>query len=99
MPIRMERAVLEEFFRLDEFALRLSRGAVPIDADLAGLVGRRIEKINVGSTLINDPLAICVCPAREVLVMVCVPSHVLARCTARVEVADSFVIGQEVNAV
>src|SRR6185369_10695411 len=78
VAIRMQCTILEKLFGLDEFALGLRGGAMPLDPDLECLVGRRVEQINAGSTLIDDPPSIRVCPAREVFLMVCMPAQVLA---------------------
>ena len=95
--VRAERRTVQETLRGHEAAVALGARAAQANVDPGGRVLVRVEQVQVGARVVDEPLAVAGQVARVVVLVVGVAPQVLARGRARVDVAEAFVVGQEVD--
>ena len=91
--------VSQELCSGNEPAVALHARARRVDVDPPGRVVGRVEQPDVTGVLVDDPRAVGRRETRVVVGVVGVPSQICTRWPDRVEVADAFVVGDEVDAV
>ncbi len=98
-PLWVRPELLERFRRVLEAACELRRGGVRLDLNARDAAALNIEQLDVSTGGVDYLPAVGGGKARVVLALIGVAANAASVEFARIDVADAFVIGQEVDAV